>query len=90
MESLNRKNAKHDKQNHHHELPNHKGRLQTVSEPLLSGLVWKPPPELTQNCTQILELAILEFQWIEIRCTVKVINVFDSFEPQRYFKCYWQ
>jgi hypothetical protein len=36
------------------------------------------------------ELAILEFQWIEIRCTVKVINVFDSFEPQRYFKCYWQ
>jgi len=34
--------------------------------------------------------AILEFQWIEIRCTVKVINVFDSFEPRRYFKCYRQ
>jgi hypothetical protein len=49
--------------------------------------------ELTQDCMQIRELgnsAILEFQWIEIRCTVKVINVFDSFEPQRYFNCYWQ
>jgi hypothetical protein len=42
MESLNRKNAKHDKQSHHHELRNHKWGLQTVPEPLLSGLVWKP------------------------------------------------
>ena len=27
MESLNRKNAKHDKQSRHHELRNHKWRL---------------------------------------------------------------
>jgi hypothetical protein len=43
MESLNRKNAKHDKQSHHQELRNHKWRLRLVSEPLLSGLVCNPP-----------------------------------------------
>ena len=34
--------------------------------------------------------ASLEFQWIKIRCFVEVIDVFDSFEPQGYFKRCWQ
>ena len=62
--------------------------------------LWKIPKlnfRLTKrHCTtdrlgmESLSSAILEFQWIEIRCTVKVINVFDSFEPQGDSKCYWQ